>query len=155
MAIRIYLDNCCVNRPFDAHGQPRVRAEALAIEAIVAMHDASSCRIIAGIVSYFEAGRAPDSERREGVLAVLDRLEFVKVASGAMRGWVEPLVNIGIKPMDAYHIAFAKEAGASALLTCDDGILRKANGIIELCGLPVYDPVLWLRQHQGASHEYR
>lgn len=41
----------------------------------------------------------------------------------------EKLVEMGLKPLDALHLALAKAAEADYFCTCDDRLLRRARQI--------------------------
>lgn len=63
--MKIYLDACCWNRPFDDQSQNRVRVEAEAVLSILEMAQSSGVEIIGSDIVDDELSEMPDDERRE------------------------------------------------------------------------------------------
>jgi predicted nucleic acid-binding protein len=70
---------------------------------------------------------------------------------GDSRTWInspmirnEPLydsfLKLGLKPVDAQHLFVAANQGCNTFLTNDGGILARASGFRQLCGLTVQRP---------------
>lgn len=108
---RIYLDACCLNRPFDDQRQDRVRLEAEAVLIVLGRVERGDLQWVGSEALDFEIRQAPDPERRRRVellTRVVDhrvQLEEETVARGA------ELQALGFGAYDALHIACA-EAGA-------------------------------------------
>ena len=68
----IYLDVCCLNRPFDDPAQNRVRLEAEAVLSILEMADAGKLDLAGSDIIDDELSQMPDTERREKVELLLD-----------------------------------------------------------------------------------
>ena len=62
--MRIYLDTCCFNRPFDDQTQDRIALESKAVQLIFARCDIKDWQLISSSVLAFEVSQAPDDERR-------------------------------------------------------------------------------------------
>lgn len=60
----------------------------------------------------------------------------------------EVLEATGFKSYDALHIACAEEAGAEALLTTDDRMLRLARRVQGSLRVRVANPVEWLQESE-------
>ena len=57
---------------------------------------------------------------------------------------MDELISLGIKPLDALHIACAIMLKCDYFLTVDKGILRKANHILQLAVVnPVNAVIQW------------
>jgi len=67
----IYLDVCCLNRPFDDQSQNRVRLEAEAVLSILEMADTGKLELAASDIIDDELSQMPDVERREKVKLLL------------------------------------------------------------------------------------
>ncbi len=52
--------------------------------------------------------------------------------------------RLGFKALDALHVACAEAGGADALLTVDDRMLAKAQGLKSNLRVRVENPILWL-----------
>ncbi len=65
--MRIYLDACCLNRPFDDHTQDRVRLESEAVLSILTQSKIKNWFLLNSEVIDIEISKIPDSEKRQGV----------------------------------------------------------------------------------------
>ena len=144
--MKIYLDVCCLNRPFDDRKQDRVRLESEAVLAILGRCQDEGWILLGSEVIDLEISRIPDSERKQkvGLLSSIARLRVV-VGDAVERRAVE-LERLGFKAFDALHIACAEAGGADVLLTTDDRLLRKARQNRGALKVRVENPVKWLME---------
>ena len=63
--MKIYLDTCCLKRPFDDQRQPRVRLESEAVTLILEKIHKGEWEWIGSDVLTYELGETKDAERRE------------------------------------------------------------------------------------------
>ena len=125
--MRIYLDNCTLNRPFDDQRQIRIRLEA---EAKLYIQEQIRAGLLDMLWSYmldFENSANPFQERRDAIarwreLSVEDIEEDQNVITKA-----KELSKAGLKAKDALHVACAIRGNAQYFLTTDDNILRKLS----------------------------
>ena len=132
--MRVYLDNCMFNRPFDDQVQIRIRLES---EAKLYVQDKIKSKGIELIWSYIleiENSHNPHDERRVAIqkwksLSTIKIVENSKILANANQ-----LLEFGIKPKDALHVASAVEGKADYFLTTDDKLLSGINrsNIIEV-----------------------
>ena len=143
---RIYLDTCCLNRPFDDQTQDRVRAEAEAIVRIIQKVYRGDWELIRSQVVEAEAAAIPDGERRRQVLALsgTGTIEVSLQEEHLERAGV--LKMLGFGNADALHIASAELAEADALLTTDDAMIRRARRLPYEMRIPVVNPLTWLKE---------
>jgi len=130
--MRLYLDNCCLQRPLDDQTHPRIRVETEAVFAILATVQAGEQSLLGSEALEYEVSRIPDEARRTEVLAVLAlTIECLQITDE-----VEVLAltfeQQGIRPMDAIHLALASVAKADFFCTCDDKLYQKALTLPEL-----------------------
>jgi predicted nucleic acid-binding protein len=127
--MRIYLDNCSLQRPLDDQTQPRIRVETEAVLAILAAVQGGSVVLISSEALEFEIGRIPDEQRRKETAAVLvlakERIELTDEVQAA----AESLQRQGVSPMDAIHLALASETKADYFVTSDDKLLKRAQSM--------------------------
>ena len=140
----IYLDVCCLNRPFDDQTQERIRLEAEAVLLILARCQSGEWQLLSSEIVDWEISRIPDEERREKVsflasLAVTEVSVTEKIECRA-----KELGQLGFKAYDALHLACAEEGKAQVFLTTDDRLLRKAKRYRSLLHVRVESPVFWL-----------
>jgi len=62
--LKIYLDNCCLNRLFDEENQLRIQLESEAIKAILNQCEQNYWQLVMSRVSLFEIANTPDKNRR-------------------------------------------------------------------------------------------
>ena len=142
--MRIYMDVCCLNRPFDDQSKDRIRIESEAVLAILnrCLHDWA---LVGSEAIDYEISKIPDDERKTGVkvLAAISR-DRVTVEESILRRASE-LENIGLKALDALHLACA-EKSAEVMLTTDDEIVKKVMVNDNIVKVRVENPVRWLME---------
>ena len=123
---RIYLDVCCLNRPFDRQSQVRIRLETESILEIINYCQAGTWTLITSNVLSAEISQTPNKERIKNVNKILD-LAKIKVLSG---DWLKERANqlqqLGFTSYDAAHVASAERARSDIFLTTDDRLMRKS-----------------------------
>jgi predicted nucleic acid-binding protein len=144
--VKLYLDVCCLNRPFDDQSQNRVRLEAEAVLSILELAGSGALEIIGSDIIDDELSQMPDNERCEkvGLLLALAS-SHVSLTPAIERRAVE-LVEWNITPLDAMHLASAESARADYFLTTDDDLLRKAGRRQSGLKVKVDNPAKWLIQ---------
>lgn len=141
---KIYLDVCCLNRPFDDWSQPRVRLEAEAILAIIGRIQADDWLMISSTALVSEIAQTPEPTKRQ---QVMDLLAVAKIELKVTPEHIERAANLqtlGFKPFDALHIACAEAANADVLITTDDRLLRKATTYTDQLHVQVQNPLHWM-----------
>jgi predicted nucleic acid-binding protein len=146
----IYLDICCFNRPFDNQADLVVRFQTEAKLHVQDMIREGSLSLIWSAIMDVENSANPDVNRK---VAIADWQHLV-VADVAVNESVEmvaeTLAKIGIKPMDALHVACAIEAHAEYFLTTDNALLRK---MAKHDSIRVVDPVDFVRGLKDENNE--
>lgn len=125
----IYLDMCSLLRPFDDKSQLRVSIEAEAVLGIVALCESGQAGLISSEALRYENGRNPHPVRKAYVIRVLDRADRFVPISEDVENRAQALEQVGLKPLDALHLACAVEAEADYFCTCDDRLLKRARVI--------------------------
>lgn len=141
--MKIYLDHCCFNRPFDDQSQLRVRLEAEAKLKIQEGVLAGTWQLVWSYILDYENSHNPFPERREQIsawraYAVADLEEDTAIVEFA-----KEITRRGVKEMEALHIACAVHAGAAHFLTTDDIILKSSSRVQEI---NVVDPIGFIRE---------
>jgi predicted nucleic acid-binding protein len=130
--MRVYLDNCCFNRPFDDQSQARVRLESEAKLEIQRNIKAKSIELAWSFLLDYENSANPYQERSDTIVlwkneAVADVEETPAVLRDA-----HEIAGLGVRPNDALHIACAIAAGCDFFLTTDDSVLKRARGFTRI-----------------------
>jgi len=122
--VKVYLDLCVYNRPFDDQTQPRIMMESLGVVTIMALIAGKQIHSINSFVLDYENRKNPKPENRsfiENLLAVSSEFVYLndKISRRALA-----LEKNGIMAMDALHVACAEEAHADYFVSCDDVLVR-------------------------------
>ncbi len=122
--MRIYLDNCCFNRPYDDQSQIRIRIESEAKLFVQAKILAGEIELAWSYILDFENSANPFPERRWSIaqwkaMAVVDVIESPSILEHAQQ-----CESRGLRGKDALHIACALETGCECFLTTDDHVIR-------------------------------
>jgi predicted nucleic acid-binding protein len=147
--LRIYLDACCLSRLTDDQNQPRVRAEAEAVEHIVRMVREGLATWVGSAVLDIEVGRNPDPDRRRDAEALLSFADEIVDPKSAEADRARSIGELGFSPFDALHLASAERGGADVFLTTDDDLLRRARRSLGLLHIRVENPVSWYEEVQS------
>jgi len=143
---RIYLDPCCLNRPFDDQSQDRIRLESEAVLLIllrVQQHE--DWTWVSSETVQYEVDQTPDSERRRRVQALVSFADVLVHVSDEVVRRAVGLQSLGFKAIDAIHVACAEASRSDALLTTDDRFLRAARRNVGQIRVRVENPIDWLR----------
>ena len=143
---RIYLDACCLNRPFDDQTQPRIALETEAILTILRQCKSGQWKLIASAALEAELDRTPDPERLNNVKALLASAKIKVVSSFFIDERSVELVKLGFSGYDAAHIASAERSRADIFLSTDDRLIRKAQRNFQIINVAVDNPVRWLME---------
>jgi len=144
--ITVYLDACCLNRPFDDQAQDRIRLESEAVLLILGHIHRGEWRWTSSEVLGFETGRNPDAERRRRVeVLVASATRSISVDNRMQHRGTE-LEALGFGALDALHLACAEHAEVDVFLTTDDGLLRRARRLREEIRVRVENPLTWLKE---------
>jgi predicted nucleic acid-binding protein len=141
--MRVYLDNCCFNRPFDDQRQARVRLEAeakLHIQENIRNH---TVEIAWSYILDFENSANPFEERRTTISGWRRFAKIDVEESPALLQRARTLAALGLKSKDALHLACAIATACEYFVTTDDGILKRAKEIIDII---VLDPTAFVRE---------
>lgn len=141
---RIYLDVCCLNRPFDAQRQDRTRLESEAVLLILWHCEAGEWQWISSVVVEEEVDNTPNQERRRRVTSMLRGAHIVVALTAAAVERAHEFRALGFRTYDALHLACAEQAGADVFLTTDDSVIRTATRHAAEMNVSVANPAAWL-----------
>lgn len=132
--MRLYLDLCCFNRPFDDQGQTRVRLETDAKLELQAHVGSRQVELIWSYVLDYENAQNPFAERRESIARWRGMASHRVQETEATRLLARQLVDAGIKPYDALHAACAMAGQATLFVSTDDALLKRLKASSSLKG---------------------
>ncbi|NMW18805.1 MAG: PIN domain-containing protein [Chlorobiaceae bacterium] len=133
--MRIYLDMCCFNRPYDDQIQSRIRIETEA--KVVIQHKIKNieCELIWSSILDFECSKNPFEEHRMAILNWRNIASTMIMIDTSVLERARNLISIGVGKYDALHVACAIAGGAELFVTTDDRLikrLRAAAGVVAM-----------------------
>jgi len=143
MNMKIYLDNCCFNRPFDDQSQIRIRLESEAKFKIQEEIQTGEFNLVWSYILDYENNRNPFQERKDRIngwkkYAIVDIQESQDLIEMA-----KSLNKKGFPEIDALHIACAIISKCEYFLTTDDKILKLSSVVNEI---NVNDPIGFIKE---------
>jgi predicted nucleic acid-binding protein len=143
-AMRIYLDNCCLNRPYDDLSDDAVRMEAEAVMSIIDRCESGEWKFLASDVLLDEISMMFNLVRMQKVLMLYDSASRVIELTDEIMERAKDLEQFGIRSFDALHVASAELGGADVLLTTDRRLTNAASRAD--AKLKVQNPLKWLTE---------
>jgi predicted nucleic acid-binding protein len=134
--MRVYLDNCAYNRPFDDQSQIRIALESQAKMYIQGLIVGKKIELACSYMSRYENNANPHKEHRHSITDFFNHaVEYVGYEKAeAVETRTQEIMKYRIKYYDALHIACAVESRCDCFITTDDGILQKYKGDdIQMC----------------------
>ena len=130
--MRIYLDNCCFNRPFDDQRQARIRIEAEAKLEIQGGILAGDADLVWSYMVDFENAANPFEVRQKAIAKWKGHATDDIEEDHELLAKAKDLERNGFRSKDALHLACAITAKCDYFLTTDDQLLAKAGEVSEL-----------------------
>jgi predicted nucleic acid-binding protein len=131
--IRIYLDNCAYNRPYDDQTQPKVTIETLAKLHIQELALKREIDIVWSYILKFENSRNVFTAKRAAIAQWEKISAYFVQKSDSVTTLARQIEASGIKPADSLHIACAIIAKCDYMVTVDKRILKYNDNRIIIC----------------------
>lgn len=142
--MRVYLDVCCLCRPFDNHNDTRIRLESEAVLAII-RRCSLDWELIASTAILYEIGSISDLVKKSHVIRLTGRArEIIRVDADLLLR-ADTIEKTGVMGMDAIHLACAEKAGA-IFLTTDDEVIRIMKAHSQDISVRIDNPLHWLTE---------
>ena len=144
--MKIYLDTCCLSRPFNDQSQLRIRRETEAVEEIFDAFINGRWTWIISEALIYEVNNNPNWIQRDRM-----KLQMDTANENVLMGVIEKvrsndLEALGFKHLDARHLACAESGNVDVFLTTDDRLLRRAHRIRSELRVRVENPYEWLQE---------
>lgn len=127
MKVRIYLDNCSYNRPYDDQSQMRIYLETQAKHHIQEMIRKGSLELVTSYVLDYENSRNRSLQKRMAIEKFIREYTSVYVGDrniSELGKYADKIMKTGVKEKDAYHVACAIIAQCRYFITTDDRLLK-------------------------------
>lgn len=140
--MKIYLDNCCYNRPFDDQSQIKIHLEAQAKLYIQAKIKEGVYDLVWSYILDYENGKNPYEEKRLAIAPWRTiAVEYLAEETESILLFAESLASKGIKTYDALHISCAVAAQCDYYLTTDKKLLNTT-----LTEIKIVSPIVFLNE---------
>ena len=133
--MRIYLDNCCYNRPYDDQSQLKVAMETQAKLEIQQRIRDGRLELAASYILEAENAVNPFEMKRTDIQAFIDAYAKVFVSENAdkeVRKLAAEIMESGVKLMDACHIACAILADCDVFFSTDRRLLKYRTDAVRI-----------------------
>ena len=130
--MKIYLDNCCYNRPFDDQTNIMVRLESEAKLFIQELVRNGKIDLVWSFVLDYENGKNPFQEKQERIGQWRNLAKNDVVLSEDIRTNAFAYMRLGLKQVDASHVACAVAAQADYFITTDKRLVNKRLTVIKI-----------------------
>ena len=145
--MRIYLDNCCYNRPYDDQSQIRISLEAQAKLHIQELIKDGKYELAASYMLIYENSRNRVETKKDAIKSFLEDNTVIYISherSSEAEEIAKEIQKTGVKSADSIHTACAILAGCDYFITTDDRLLKYADERIK-----IVDPTQFIRLTEG------
>lgn len=143
--MRLYLDLCCLKRPFDLQAEPLIRLQTEAVLSLLALPQ-QTVEFVRSQAQALENSLDPIQARRDAVALWIAEAPAIAPESGVISQRTTDLMMRGMKSFDAFHVASAELAGATVFLTVDLPLLRLAARLSEDLRVRITDPIQFIEE---------
>jgi predicted nucleic acid-binding protein len=144
--MKIYMDVCCLCRPFDDQTIGRIRLEVTAVQEIIRRCEVREYTLVTSEAITEELSKISDIRKRLRVEKIVSVAKESIIIDKEIISRMHNLITMGGDAMDSLHIACAEQAGA-VFLTTDDGLITffKLHRNIKV---HIENPVTWLKEEK-------
>ncbi len=143
--MKIYLDNCCLNRVLDDRSYPVIYLERNSVMLILELTEAKHIEIVGSEMLRKEIADTPDFMKREKLTLMYSLCSSeIKVTESIVDRAIEIRDNSNIRTKDSIHLACGEAAGVDIFLTTDKKFMNNANRIP--AKIKVKNPTEWLME---------
>ncbi len=122
--MKLYLDLCVYNRPFDYQRHEKIALETSAFMYVLEMIEKGAYSLIVSEALIYENNKNPDEIRKARVASYFQLAkEIIKIGDSEIER-ASYLKSFGFTDIDALHIALAEKSGADYFVTCDADIIK-------------------------------
>ncbi|OGT11194.1 MAG: PIN domain protein [Gallionellales bacterium RIFCSPHIGHO2_02_FULL_57_16] len=142
--MRIYLDLCCFNRPYDDQAQTRIRLETEAKLVLQQKVCDGACELLWSAILDYENSRNPFDERLLAIQQWRQMAVSCVMADVGVVAEARSIMAFGVAEFDALHAASAVAGGANVFVTTDDKLLKNLRRFGGLFAAPPGEALAYL-----------
>ncbi len=144
--MRLYLDVCSLNRPYDDQSIDRNRLEADAITIILGRVSKWKHSLVSSEIIDREIAACPDLEKAELVRETLRIAEYHVLLTKADVERSRKLTELGFRKLDSMHLACAEAAHCDYFVTTDDKLIKRAKAFRRTLEVTVVNPLAFVTE---------
>ncbi len=136
--MRVYLDMCCYNRPYDDQTQLRISLETQAKLQIQKEIKKGKHELVSSYVVEFEKNHNPFIGRKESITDFLIKNASIFISEDnkeAIESIAENIKDTGVKEKDALHVACAIYGECDAFISTDKRLLKYETDKLRMLNL--------------------
>lgn len=125
--MKIQLDNCSYNRPYDDQKQMRIHLETQAKLHIQDMIRQKKLELVTSYILDYENSNNRSLQKKMAIEKFMKEYATFYVSNrneSSIKGYADEIMKTGIKEKDAYHVACAIMAECKYFITTDDRLLK-------------------------------
>jgi predicted nucleic acid-binding protein len=149
--MKIYLDNCCFNRPYDDLSSETIKMEAEAKLMIQNLVLHKKLHLIWSFVLSLENNDNLDEMKKADISQWESLSDTYAPANPDIEKHAISLEAAGIKPKDAAHLACAIHSGARFFITTDRKLMRKSKSIVD--SMEIVNPIEFIAILEGKNEK--
>lgn len=132
--IKVYLDNCCYNRPYDDQSQIKISLETQAKLYVQHLIVEKKLDLVYSYISRYENSQNPFEIRRSAIKDFFKNATIYvdETYSNQVIIKAKNIIDTGVKTKDALHVACAIIGGAEYFLSTDIRLLKYNTNEIKL-----------------------
>jgi predicted nucleic acid-binding protein len=136
---KLYIDVCCLCRPFDDQRYLRIKLETNALFLILEKIKQSYYQFLYSKVHLLEINAIDNRVEKNELLTLLEKIgvQINPESTVKIKERAEYLCKKGLGIADAAHLSFA-ESSAHYVISCDDLYLKKSN---KYSTIPLLNPI--------------
>ena len=139
--LKIYLDNCAYNRPFDNQSQMKIRLETESKLYIQSGIREKKYSLVWSYMLDYENNDSPYEEKKNAISPWRHIADNYCPSSDGILVLGREIMTYGIKAKDALHIACAIKSGCDYFITTDKRLTNKA-----ITNIRIVNPIDFVRE---------
>jgi hypothetical protein len=144
--LKIYLDTCFYNRPFDDQTDEKIHIETEAIVTIFKLKDENRIKIIGSEIIDYETENITDFEKKMQVSNIIEMADEKIYINDDIEDRAKKLVSLGFKPFDALHIAASENQRTDFFITTDIKLLNLSKRLKSELLVTVNNPIEFIKE---------
>lgn len=146
--MRIYLDHCAYNRPFDDQNNIKNQLETIAKLYIQGQIREGKYDLVWSYMSDFENSNNPNEENKNAIQEWENIAKYKCKSSGKIFELGKQIEQNKIRSSDALHIACAIESQCDYFITTDGGLINKSMDEIK-----IVNPIDFIREMEEQNED--